>query len=57
MEIKEEINLFMFFFTFTYMQITVHPPDFSGDKNVDFEFPQACLFYLGTLFILAIKIL
>ena len=22
----------------------VHPPDFAGDKNVDFEFPDACLF-------------
>ena len=28
----------------THMQITVHPPDFAGDKNVDFEFPDACLF-------------
>ena len=27
-----------------YMQITVHPPDFAGDKNVDFEFPDDCLF-------------
>ena len=26
------------------MQITAHPPDFAGDKNVDFEFPDACLF-------------
>ena len=24
------------------MQITVHPPDFAGDKNIDFEFPNAC---------------
>ena len=31
-------------FTYTYMQITVHPPDFAGDKNVDFEFPDDCLF-------------
>ena len=37
------------------MQITVHPPDFAGDKNVDFEFPDACLF--GHPFFLAIKIL
>ena len=37
------------------MQITVHPLDFAGDKNIDFEFPNACL--LGTLFIVAIKIL
>ena len=29
---------------YTYMQITVHPPDFAGDKNVDFEFPDDCLF-------------
>ena len=29
------------------MQITVHPPDFAGDKNVDFEFPDACLFGIG----------
>jgi len=26
------------------MQITVHPLDFAGDKNVDFDFPDACLF-------------
>ena len=31
-------------FTYTYMQITVHPPDFAGDKNGDFEFPDDCLF-------------
>ena len=31
-------------FTYTYMQITVHPPDFAGDKNGDFEFPNDCLF-------------
>ena len=24
--------------------ITVQPLDFAGDKNVDFEFPDACLF-------------
>ena len=48
-------NLYQFCFTYAYMQITVNPPDFAGDKNIDFEFPNACL--LGTLFILAIKIL
>ena len=48
-------NLYLFRFTYAYMQIAVHPPDFAGDKNVDFEFPDAC--FLGTLFILAIKIL
>ena len=32
------------FFTYTYMQITVHPPDFAGDKNGVFEFPNDCLF-------------
>ena len=37
-------NLYLFRFTYAYMQITVHPPDFAGDKNVDFEFPHACLF-------------
>ena len=40
----------------TYMQITFHLPDFPGDKNVDFQFP-GCLPFIGTLFILAIKIL
>ena len=34
----------LFRFTYTYMQITVHPPDFAGDKNGDFEFPNDCLF-------------
>ena len=37
-------NLYLFRFTYAYMQITVHLPDFAGDKNVDFEFPDACLF-------------
>ena len=37
-------NLYLFRFTYTYMQITVHLPDFAGDKNVDFEFPHDCLF-------------
>ena len=27
----------------TYMQITFHLPDFPGDKNADFQFPDACL--------------
>ena len=44
-------NLYLFRFTYAYMQITVHPPDFAGDKNIDFEFPNACLlghpFYFG----------
>ena len=44
-------NLYLFRFTYAYMQITVHPPDFTGDKNIDFEFPNACLlghpFYFG----------
>ena len=48
-------NLYLFRFTYAYLQITVHPPDFAGDKNIDFEFPNACL--LGHPFILAIKIL
>ena len=41
----------LFRFTYAYAQITVHPPDFTGDKNIDFEFPNACLlehpFYFG----------
>ena len=37
-------NSHLFHVTYTYMQITVHPPDFGGDKNVDFEFPDDCLF-------------
>ena len=32
------------YFAYSYMKITVHPPDSVGDKNVDFEFPDACLF-------------
>ena len=39
-----EWHLFRFTYTYTYMQITVHLPDFAGDKNVDFEFPDDCLF-------------
>ena len=37
-------NLYLFRFTYACMQITAHPPDFAGDKNVDFEFPDACPF-------------
>ena len=37
-------NSYLFRFTYTYMQITVYPRDFVGDKNVDFEFPDAFLF-------------
>ena len=37
-------NSYLFRFTYTYMQITVHPPDLAGDKNGDFEFRDACLF-------------
>ena len=37
-------NSHLFHVTYTYMQITVHPPDFAGDKNVNFEFPDDCLF-------------
>ena len=49
-------NSHLFCFTYTYMQITVHPLDFAGDKNVDFEFPDDSLFGC-ILFILAITIL
>ena len=31
-------------FTYTYMQITLHLGDFPGDKNVTFDFSDACLF-------------
>ena len=37
-------NSYLFCFTYTYMQVTVHLPYFAGDKNVDFEFPDACFF-------------
>ena len=44
-------NLYLFHFTYAYVQITVHLPDFAGDKNIHFEFPNACLlghpFYFG----------
>ena len=46
-------SLHLFRFTYTYMQITVHLPDFAGDKNVNSEM----IAFLGTLFILAITIL
>ena len=36
-------NLYLFRITYAYMQITFHPPHFAGDKNIDFEFPNACL--------------
>ena len=31
-------------FTYTKMQITLHSADFGGDKNVAFDFPDACRF-------------
>ena len=37
-------NSYLFCFTNTYIQITLHSLDFAGDKNVDFEYPDACLF-------------
>ena len=37
-------NSYLFCFAHTYVQITVHPPDFAVDENVDFEFPDACHF-------------
>ena len=44
-------NLYLFHFSYAYVQITVHLPDFARDKNIDFEFPNACLlghpFYFG----------
>ena len=43
-ENNQEVEWHLFRFTYTYMQITVHLPDFAGDKNVDFEFPDDCLF-------------
>ena len=35
-------NLYLFCFTYTYANYCL--PDFAGDKNVDFQFPDACLF-------------
>ena len=32
------------FASLTLMQITLHPADFTGDKNVAFNFSDACLF-------------
>ena len=49
------IRIYFASLTLIYMQITVHPLDFAGDKNVEFEFPDACLF--GQPLILALKIL
>ena len=37
-------NSSLFRFTYTYMQITVHLPDLAGDKNVNFEVLDTCLF-------------
>ena len=37
-------NSHLFHFTYTYMQITVHPPDFAGEKKANFEFPDDYLF-------------
>ena len=42
-------------FTDTYMQITVHPPDYAKTKMSILN--SQMLAFLGTLFILAIKIL
>ena len=42
-------------FTYTYMQITVHPPDFAGEKKPILN--SQMITFLGTLFILAITIL
>ena len=36
-------NLYLFRFTYAYMQITFHPLDFAGDKIIEFELPNACL--------------
>ena len=48
-------NSYLFRFTYTCMQITVHPRDFVGDKNFLILNSQMLAFF-GTLFILAIKI-
>ena len=37
-------NSYLFCFTYTCANLTVHPPDFAGDRNVDFEFSDASLF-------------
>ena len=29
---------------YPYMQIPLHPADFAGDKNVAFDFSDACIF-------------
>ena len=38
-------NTCLFRLTYTYMQITLHSADFAGDKNVAFDFSDACLFF------------
>ena len=43
-------NSYQFCFTYTYMQVTVHLPDFAGDKNVDFLIPRCLLFWAPFLF-------
>ena len=35
---------YLFRFTCTCMQIPLHSADFTGDKNVTFDFSDACLF-------------
>ena len=35
-------DMYLFCFTYTYMQIPLHSADFAGD--VTFDFPDACLF-------------
>ena len=34
----------IYFASLTLMQITLHLADFTGDKNVAFDFSDACLF-------------
>ena len=34
---------YLFLFTYTY-NANYYLPDFAGDKNFDFQFPDACLF-------------
>ena len=48
-------NLYLFRFTYAHMQITVHPPDLLETKMSILN--SQMLAFLGTLFILAIKIL
>ena len=49
-------NLYLFCFTYAYMLITVHPPDFAGDENIDFEFSNACLLWHPFYFSMLIKV-